>query len=220
MQVTAFSELTIDGKLSLGVGHSSKGLFQFYGPELAHWFHAQRAAHDAIMVGAGTVRVDNPELTVRNAQGKNPLRVVSLGLTHLRPESTILTDGVPTLLAIPSDHTWTYQTGSVKSVVSGTGRVDLTDLMSTLWQLGIRTLMVEGGSRLLHAFFTENLIDRIVIKHIPVLAGDPSAPSYLSGGKMALSEWHVEDWRLIGGIGVATYAKKSVPTQKPYRMDM
>ena len=65
--VTTLSELTIDGKLSLGDGGSSKDLFDFYGEDLRAWFHAQRALHDAIMVGAGTVRCDDPELTVRYA---------------------------------------------------------------------------------------------------------------------------------------------------------
>lgn len=50
---------TIDGKLPVG-----------------RWFREQRAAHDAIMVGAGTMRSDNPELTVRNALGRNALRVI------------------------------------------------------------------------------------------------------------------------------------------------
>ncbi len=210
MQVTTFSELTIDGKLSLGHGRSSKDLFNFYGPELAHWFHAQRAAHDAIMVGAGTVRADNPELTVRNAPGRNPLRVIPLGLIPLPQESTILNDGIATLLAVPARHDHRYTAPSVESVECGEARVDLRKLLDILSNRGVKTLMVEGGSRLLHSFFREDLVDRIVIKHIPVVAGDPRAPSYLDGAQMALSEWKVTDWQCIGDVGVATYARKSV----------
>ena len=101
--ITTFSELTIDGRLTLADGSSSKELFAFYGAPLQRWFHQQRAAHDAIMVGAGTVRADNPQLTVRHAEGRNPLRVVPTNDGALPPESYILTDGHPTLLAVPDD---------------------------------------------------------------------------------------------------------------------
>lgn len=78
VEITTLSEVTIDGKLSLGATASSKGLFDFYGDDLRAWFHAQRAAHDAIMVGAGTVLSDDTELTVRHAPGPNPLRIVPI----------------------------------------------------------------------------------------------------------------------------------------------
>ncbi len=209
MFITTVSELTIDGKLSLGAGRSSKDLFAFYGSELGRWFHEQRAAHDAIMVGAGTVRSDDPELTVRNAPGRNPLRVIALGLTPLPSHCSVLNDGVPTLLVQPLDHPQSYGKPHLETILCGKTAVDLLDLTRHLANRGIRSLMVEGGSRLLHAFFRENLVDRIVIKHIPVLSGDPSAPSYLSGGPMALTEWEVETWERIGGVGVASYVRKN-----------
>lgn len=208
MLITTISELTIDGRLSLGAGKSSKDLFAFYGAELGRWFHEQRAAHDAIMVGAGTVRSDDPELTVRNVVGRNPLRVIALGLTPLPPESRILNDGVPTLLAKPAEHPQSYAMPHIETITCGSTSVDLQDLTTQLGNRGIRSLMVEGGSRLLHSFFREDLVDRIVIKHIPVLSGDPAAPSYLAGSRMALSEWQVEMWQCIGGVGVATYVRK------------
>jgi riboflavin-specific deaminase-like protein len=209
MQITTFSELTIDGKLSLGRGRSSKELFGFYGPELARWFHAQRAAHDAIMVGAGTVRADDPELTVRHVPGRNPLRVVPLGRMALDLRSTILTDGLPTLLVLPAAHLGAYEAAAVETIVCGEAQVDLGALVQKLTDRGVSSLMVEGGSRLLHSFFAQDLVDRIVIKHIPILSGEPSAPPYLDGARMALSAWDVESWERIGGIGVATYSRKT-----------
>jgi riboflavin biosynthesis pyrimidine reductase len=110
---------------------------------------------------------------------------------------------------MPSDHPQIYDMPHIETVSCGVGAIDLKDLTSQLFNRGIRSLMVEGGSRLLHSFFREDLVDRIVIKHIPVLSGDPSAPSYLSGTQMALSEWQVETWRCIGGVGVATYLRKT-----------
>ncbi len=65
IEITTLSELTIDGKLALHRASSSKELFDYSTDELKAWFHGQRALSDAIMVGANTVRVDDPSLTVR-----------------------------------------------------------------------------------------------------------------------------------------------------------
>ncbi|WP_320837790.1 RibD family protein [Zhongshania sp.] len=100
IEITTLSELTIDGKLSLGHGASSKGLFNFYGDELRTWFPKQRAQRDAIMVGAQTVRNDDPELTVRYSKGPNPLRIVTASDGQLPLDARLLNDGMPTLMSV------------------------------------------------------------------------------------------------------------------------
>ena len=214
VEITTLSELTIDGKLSLGAGVSSKVLFDFYGDELRHWFHSQRASRDAIMVGAGTVRADDPELTVRYATGPNPLRVVPANLGLLPMDSRILNDGGATLVAVSNR---TPQSAvdalaakpNVEVVRCGEERVDLVRLMSALRARGVRTLIAEGGSRLLHSLFEAGLVSKIIIKHIPVIAGAPDAPTYLraEGGvsRLALQRWRLEDWFVKGGVGVSVY---------------
>lgn len=214
MKITTFSEVTIDGRLTLGRGASSKALFDFYGPELRHWFHAERAAHHAIMVGAGTVRTDDPELTVRHAPGRNPLRVVPTNDGSLPPQSRILTDGLPTLLAVPQGLPAPVRARltacpGVALMDCGATRVDLHLMVAALSARGIASLMVEGGSRLLHGFFAAGLVNRIVIKHIPVVSGSLDAPAFFAAAPAApaveLSRWQVVDWRLIGGVGVSIY---------------
>lgn len=214
MKVTTVSELTIDGRLALSRGGSSKALFDFYGPELQHWFHAQRAAHDAIMVGAGTVRADDPQLTVRHAAGSSPLRVIPTTDGRLPPDAQILTDGHPTVLAVPRALPAARRAAltahpSVTLLDCGDTTVDLHHVIEGLARCGVDRLMVEGGSRLLNSFFAANLVSRIILKHIPVLSGSADAPTLLAplaGGPMAgLSRWRVADWRLIGGVGIAVY---------------
>lgn len=214
MKITTFSEVTIDGRLTLGPGESSKRLFDFYGPALREWFHAERAAHDAIMVGAGTVRADNPELTVRHAAGANPLRVIPTNDGHIPADSHILTDGHPTLLAVPESLTRSSRdrllaAPGVSLMTCGATTVDVTLLARGLAARGIARLMVEGGSRLLHAILAAGLADRIVIKHIPVISGLLDAPTFLASSadnaQVPLSRWQVVDWRLIGGVGVSIY---------------
>ncbi|RYE51589.1 MAG: deaminase [Hyphomicrobiales bacterium] len=213
MKVTTFSELTIDGKLTLTRGGSSKALFDFYGEEMGRWFHTQRAAHDAIMVGAGTVRADDPELTVRHVAGPNPLRVIPTNDGAIPASSHVLTDGHPTLFAIPSSLPMDVRTrlsthDDIAFMDCGPTAVDLRLLTQGLARRGIGSLMVEGGSRILHGLFAARLVDRIVIKHIPVIAGATDAPTYLDGASMEPSRWQIVEWTVIGSVGVAIYEKK------------
>jgi riboflavin-specific deaminase-like protein len=212
--ITTVSELTIDGKLSLGSGGSSKDLFTFYGEELRAWFHAQRALHDAIMVGAETVRCDDPELTVRHAPGPNPLRIVPSSDGKLPMDARLLNDGLPTLVVVSNAapdrivDAMALKPG-VEVMRCGEDRVDLIALMRALDARGIKTLMVEGGSRLLHSLFEANLVSRIIIKHIPVISGALDAPSYLRASQptsaLALSRWKLTDLFAMSGVGVSIY---------------
>ena len=215
MQITTLSELTIDGKLSLGPGASSKDLFAFYGDELKAWFHRQRSLHDAIMVGANTVRNDDPELTVRYVKGKNPLRVVPTSKGLLPLDARILNDGHPTLVVV-SRAASAEALASLKAktnveiICCGEERVDLPELMKLLEMRNIQNLLVEGGSRLLHSLFEAEMVSRIIIKHIPVISGATSAPSYLqeetSRSRLKLSQWQIEQWFVMSGVGVSVYS--------------
>jgi riboflavin-specific deaminase-like protein len=213
IEVTTLSEVTIDGKLSLGRKASSKGLFDFYGDDLREWFHRQRAQHDAIMVGAQTVRNDDPELTVRYTEGKNPLRIVPLN-------ARLLNDGMPTLVVVSQRAPVTAVNAlrakhQVEVIVCGDQRVDLIGLMVLLRERGLRTLIAEGGSRLLHSLFEAKLVSTIIIKHIPVISGALQAPNYLraegSQSVLALSRWRITEWFVVGGIGISIYR----PAQSP-----
>lgn len=213
LEITTLSELTIDGKLSLAPGRSSKDLFDFYGEDLRAWFHGERAKHGAIMVGAGTVRTDDPELTVRYAPGPSPLRVVPASEGRLPPDARVLNDGRPTLVAVSNR----APEEAVKALVAkpgvevvrcGEDRVDLVALTGLLHARGIGSLMAEGGSRLLHGLFQAGLVSKIVIKHIPVISGAPGAPTFLSSDAeslLPLSRWRLDDWFVKSGVGVSVY---------------
>ncbi|HOU81536.1 MAG TPA: dihydrofolate reductase family protein, partial [Methanoregulaceae archaeon] len=73
--VLMMSEITADGKLTLKKGSSSKILMKYMDPATETLLHQTRAALDAIMVGANTIRIDNSYLTVRVVEGKSPIRV-------------------------------------------------------------------------------------------------------------------------------------------------
>lgn len=220
VKITTLSELTLDGKLALGPGASSKDLFDFYGDELRAWFHGQRAASDAIMVGAGTVRADDPELTVRHAPGRNPLRVVPCSRGDLPANCRLLNDGVPTLIAVSARATdeavaALRELTHVEVVVSGEDKVDLTALMAALEARGVESLIVEGGSRLLHALHALGLVSKIIIKQIPVISGSTEAPTYLQPGtdrvNLSLSRWRLDELFALSGVAISTYLPLGVP---------
>ena len=217
IEITTLSELTIDGKLALHRTSSSKELFDYSSYELKAWFHGLRAECDAIMVGANTVRVDDPLLTVRYVEGKSPLRVIPSSDGLLPLTSALLNDGLPTLIA-------TGRTASAATVAAlaakpgvevircGEDEVDLAALMALLAARGVRSLIVEGGSTLLSSLFGRGLVSTIIIKHIPIISGDPEAPTYLTltpraGLDLGVSRWRMDEWFVKGGIGVSVYGR-------------
>ena len=218
IEITTLSELTIDGKLALHRASSSKVLFDYSSDELKAWFHGQRASADAIMVGANTVRVDDPSLTVRHVAGRNPLRVIPSSDGRLPLTSALLNDGLPTLVAVAGRATAATVAAleampAVEVVRCGDHSVDLPALMDRLEARGVRSLVVEGGSTLLSSLFGQNLVSKIVIKHIPIISGDPDAPTYLTptprpGFEPRLSRWRMTEWFAKGGIGISVYVRE------------
>lgn len=214
IEITTLSELTIDGKLSLGAKASSKNLFDFYGDDLRVWFHAQRASNDAIMVGSGTVVSDDPELTVRHTPGSNPLRVIPSSSAKLPLDAKLLNDGLPTLVAVSrmaeyADVAALVAKPNVDVLTCGERSVDLVALMDILEGRGVKTMIVEGGSRLLHSLHQVGLVNRIIIKHIPVITGSMQAPSYMHpyepGGAFDLTRWRLVDCFSKSGVAVTIY---------------
>ena len=219
IEITTLSELTIDGKLALHRSSSSKELFDYSTDELKAWFHGQRARADAIMVGANTVRVDDPSLTVRYVEGPNPLRVIPSSDGLLPLTSALLNDGGPTLVATASRASAQTVAAlkakpNVEVVLCGNGEVDLPALMDLLAARGLKTLIVEGGSTLLSSLFGQDLVSKIIIKHIPIISGDPQAPTYLTlnprpGLSLGVSRWRMTEWFVKGGIGVSIYVREA-----------
>jgi diaminohydroxyphosphoribosylaminopyrimidine deaminase/5-amino-6-(5-phosphoribosylamino)uracil reductase len=122
------------------------------GPAARQAAHALRAAHDAVLVGAGTVRADDPRLTVRLAGVRaRPLRVVLAGRRAL-PRRAHVSDGAAPTLVIP-------------------GRVSIRRVLATLAARGIQSVLVEGGATIHAAFIAAGLVDRVAVFVAPRLLG-------------------------------------------------
>jgi diaminohydroxyphosphoribosylaminopyrimidine deaminase / 5-amino-6-(5-phosphoribosylamino)uracil reductase len=118
--------------------------------------HGLRADSDAILVGAGTVRADDPSLTVRHVEGPDPLRVV---LGHAPPDARAL----PML-----------EMGG-----------DLGDVLDDLGARGVLQVLVEGGATVAGAFHRAGLVDRYVLYLAPALFGGDDAPGLFMGAGAA-----------------------------------
>ncbi len=139
--------------------------------------HALRAACDAVLVGVGTATVDDPQLTVRMVPGSSPLRVV-LDSTLRLPESARVLDEQAGTVLITTNRSSESQRAAFRAravgvhiVERGPHGVDLTDALGTLRSLGVRSLLVEGGARVITSFLGEKLVDRLVVGIAPTIMG-------------------------------------------------
>jgi 3,4-dihydroxy 2-butanone 4-phosphate synthase/GTP cyclohydrolase II len=150
--------------------------------------HALRAAHDAILVGVGTVAADDPRLTVRLVAGPDPQPVVVDSHLRMPPQARLLQHPKGVWIAtIDAEQGAKALAGSARivEVAAGPdGRVDLQALLAELGRRGIRSIMVEGGAQLLTSFVQGQLAQAAVITIAPRLVGGVAAigASVAAGG--------------------------------------
>ncbi len=156
--------------------------------------HEMRAKSDAIMVGAGTIRFDNPTLRVKREllaseqDIKDPIRVIPSSRGDIDPNARVITvqPEIPTIIAVtsqaPQKNVDKLKKRSVEILICGTkNHVNLKMLLIQLYERGIRTLMVEGGATLNWAMLKAQLIDNISIAIAPVISGGIDSISFFEG---------------------------------------
>lgn len=143
--------------------------------------HRLRAEADAVVVGSGTARADDPHLAVRDADGAvQPLRVVvDTEATAVRPGARVLDGAAPTLIAVADDADTTH----LKAAGPGDGPVDVVRLpraerglsvpalLAELHARGVRSVLLEGGPTLAGAFVAAGAVDKVVGYLAPVVLG-------------------------------------------------
>ncbi|MGW0564706.1 bifunctional diaminohydroxyphosphoribosylaminopyrimidine deaminase/5-amino-6-(5-phosphoribosylamino)uracil reductase RibD [Streptomyces sp. NPDC003016] len=141
--------------------------------------HRLRAEADAVIVGSGTVRADDPHLAVRGAAGAEgvtqPLRVVvDTDATAVQPGARVLDDAAPTLIAVAQDADAAHLAGTEAEVVrlprAATG-LDIHALLAALHARGVRSVLLEGGPTLAGAFVAAGAVDTVTGYLAPVLLG-------------------------------------------------
>lgn len=191
--VLMMSEITVDGKLTLKKGVSSKILMKYMAPETEVLLHRTRAEYDAIMVGSNTIRIDNSFLTVRLVEGKSPIRVIPNSRADIPLESNVLGDDARTVIAVardaPAARVAAIRNRGAEVVVAGEHRVDLPLLMRVLKEdYGVDRLMIEGGPTLNWHMLHHSLVDEIRLIHLPFIVGGEDTPSLVGGMQIGSEE--------------------------------
>jgi diaminohydroxyphosphoribosylaminopyrimidine deaminase/5-amino-6-(5-phosphoribosylamino)uracil reductase len=171
---------TKDGRIASVTGHSR----WISSPASRTFAHRLRSTHDAILVGAGTVIADDPELTVRHIGGRNPLRIVVDSHLRIPLEAKIIQnqESARTIIATTSQapprkirrlKAQGIETLCVDGMMDarGSGRVDLPKLLQELGQRQIASVLVEGGATIITSLLQEKLADRFVIIVAPKILG-------------------------------------------------
>ncbi|RLJ71100.1 5-amino-6-(5-phosphoribosylamino)uracil reductase [Hydrogenivirga caldilitoris] len=184
--VIIVSEVSIDGKLTLYRGASSKELMSLMDEEAYRYLHEIRAKVDGIMVGCETVRTDNPSLTVRYVKGKNPTRIIPCSTANVPLDANVLnTEEAPTIIATteraPKDRIEKIKEKGAQIIFAGDELVDFDQLLPKLYDMGIKTLMVEGGASINWEFVKRKKVDEIRLIHLPVIVGGENVPTLVGG---------------------------------------
>lgn len=175
-----------------------------------------RAQSDAIMVGAQTIRTDDPRLAVKSATRRqdrlargwpeNPLKVTITASDDLDPDRRFFAraDQPPLVYAgAPMAEKLRARLGAVAEIVPvpGLDRVDLSWVVADLAARGIERLMVEGGAQVLAQFLAAGLADELRLAIAPVVVSDPAAPRLrLRTGRLRLA-----GLTLVGRTSVLRY---------------
>lgn len=138
--------------------------------------HSERNNYDAILVGANTVRQDNPSLTVRigNKPAKGIKRIILSTSGEMDLDSNIFTDEFKNLtyIVVPSNLNKDYKFQIIKCPLNTNNKFDLKILLETLYaQFNITSLFVEGGQQVHTSFIQQHLYDRLSIYIAPKILG-------------------------------------------------
>jgi len=144
---------------------------------------AERAGVDAILVGAGTVRSDDPRLVLRDRSwGVDPVKVVLSGSGELDPAARFFTVGDAQRVVYTSrPQVAAARVGHLATVVDAGDPVDLQRLLADLHARGVRRLMVEGGAQVQRLVLAAGVVDELQLVVAPVVVGDPNAPRFGGG---------------------------------------
>lgn len=174
---------SVDGKISL----SKKKQTWLTCKESIRFVHELRSDYDVILVGAGTIKSDNPLLTVREIKRRNPIRVIIDGNLSIPIKSKILD-------AVDPEKTWIITSGNVdgkkikkihnfgvkifRMESSNQNHLDLKKILKILAENKISSLLVEGGSEIFSQFIMKDLFDEIIILQAPKILGQAVGYSF------------------------------------------
>ncbi len=206
---------TIDGRIATATGESR----WITGPDARRAVHAMRMCHDAVLVGAGTARADNPTLTVRDIGcDRQPVRIVVSRHLNLpwpnRLAETI--DQGPVWLVhgkgddLANADLWAKAGATLIPVATTNGHVSPSELLAALGARGLTRVFCEGGGSLAASLFTADLVDELVMFTAGKAIGAEGQPSVGAMGIASLADapdFALVDVRRIGNDAMLRFQR-------------
>ena len=183
---------SLDGKISLSKNEQT----WLTGKESIRFVHKLRSEYDVVLVGAGTIKIDNPLLTVRNVRGRNPIRVIVDGRLSIPIKSKVID-------SIDPQNTWIFTSSNAnekkikllsekglrifKIATKRQNRLELKKIITALAEQKITSILVEGGRNIFSQFLKEEMFDEVIILQAPkVLGGGIGLPNIKKVKKLKL----------------------------------
>ncbi len=219
--------VSVDGYLD----DASRDRLVLSGPEDLDEVDELRAAADAILVGAGTIRADNPRLLIRDpvrrarreAAGRAPypLRVTLTATGDLDPAARFFSGpGTPVVYCAAAALTAARENLRAKAVVVGAGaELSLAAVLQDLYEeRAVATVLIEGGSRILADALAGGLADELRLAIAPFFVADPAAPRFALPDRYphtAANPMTLISVRQLGTVAVHHYRFSSRPRPRP-----
>jgi 3,4-dihydroxy 2-butanone 4-phosphate synthase/GTP cyclohydrolase II len=169
MHITLAYAQSLDGSIA----RTRAAPLALSGPESLQYTHRLRAAHDALLVGIGTLLADDPRLTARGVPGGSPQPIILDTRLRTPPAARVFQHPKPPIIfcapdtAIPA----ALAHARIERAPLAGERLHLPAVLARLGELGIASLMVEGGAAVITSFLAAGLVSRLAITIAPVLVG-------------------------------------------------
>jgi diaminohydroxyphosphoribosylaminopyrimidine deaminase / 5-amino-6-(5-phosphoribosylamino)uracil reductase len=188
---------SIDGFIATHAGDSQ----YVTGEENIKHLHRMRALCDAVVVGAGTVAADDPQLTTRHVSGPSPVRVVLDPTRRLADHYRVFNDDSADTLyvcarSLAREGETHFGRAALVAVDDCGDGIDVTAVQRVLRARGCHRIFVEGGGVTVSMFLEANLLDRLQIAIAPLIIGD-GRPAIRLSPRLALSDCHRPSYRVF-----------------------
>ncbi|MEM6759786.1 MAG: bifunctional diaminohydroxyphosphoribosylaminopyrimidine deaminase/5-amino-6-(5-phosphoribosylamino)uracil reductase RibD [Pseudomonadota bacterium] len=217
--VTLKLATSFDGRIATGSGHSQ----WITDAPARRVVHAMRARHDAVMVGGGTARQDDPSLTVRGlGVSYQPTRVVVSRRLDLPLMSQLArsANAVPVILCHGKDadamlqRTWLDLGATLLPCETASGQLDIADVLRQLAKHGLTRVFCEGGSALAASLVEADLVDQLIGFTAGLAIGAEGLPGIGALGLSTLTDaprYHMTDTRRVGPDLMHIWERQSAP---------
>ena len=168
---------SLDGRIATATGESK----WISGTGARRFVHKLRCEHDAILVGIGTVLIDDPQLTVRLVRGRDPLRIIVDSRLRIPLTARVLADGAASGALIvtgkSADRALARKIENLGAEVlrvpsaKDKSGIDLSRLLKELGRRGIASVLVEGGKAIITSLLRARAVDRVVAVIAPKIVG-------------------------------------------------